>query len=165
MGAVERDDANTVAESTVPVEFATSPDFGSPEFASSPVGPDAALVDATAADLPASAWACTPAEVGPFHSTAVTAPFSCGAIGRTNAFDPNVLTATGNIWSALLGVTLSYAPLEMQPGQRGTIDVLFKAPASGHASNVSGFLALETFNNNTLSSDQIAQVPYRYRIG
>jgi hypothetical protein len=30
---------------------------------------------------------------------------------------------------------------------------------------VNGFLALETFNANTVSSDQIAQLPYHYRIG
>jgi hypothetical protein len=148
------------ASSTVPIDFTTSPDFGSPELLSSR-GTDA-VVSQAASDIPASAWSCPPTELGTGPKPA--APFQCGADAEIKAFDPSVSSSTGNIWSALEGLTDTYDPLVLQPGESGDITVSI-APAGRRGAFVSGFLAVETFNFNTISSDQIAAVPYSYVVG
>ncbi len=147
------------ATSTVPIDFTTSPNFGTPELLSSQG--DQAVVSYAAPDIAASAWSCPPTEIGPGPSR--PAAFSCGADAVTKAFDLSVTSSTGNIWSAAEGLTADYAPLILQPGQSGDITVTI-APGGNPGELVSGFLAVETFNFNTLSSDQVASLPYSYRI-
>ncbi|HEU5001674.1 MAG TPA: S8 family serine peptidase [Actinomycetota bacterium] len=149
------------AQSTVPINMDTSPEFGSPEIPAASVSDDA-VATFFAPDLPASVWSCGPAEQGPFAATATATTFDCGAAALTAAFDPNVSSTTGNIWSALEGITGAYAPLVLQPGQTGTIQVGFTGPAP-NGTLVSGVLNVESFNFGTVSSDQIAAIPYSYR--
>ena len=149
------------AASTVPIDFTTSPFFGSPEILSAQSG-DNAVVTYQAPDIPASLWSCPPTEFGPGPST--PAPYSCGADAVTKAFDPAVDSSTGNIWSALEGLTGTYAPLVLQPGQSGDITLTI-TPDGPAGQVVSGFLAVETFNFTTVSSDQLVQIPYTYKVG
>jgi hypothetical protein len=149
------------AESTVPINFDTSPNFGTPDILSVQHGTNA-VVSYSAFDIPASLWSCAPTEIGPGPATNTT--FACGADALTNTFDPGVASSTGNIWSALEGLTFSYAPLELMPGQAGDITVTFTS--SGNPGDVvAGFLAVETFNFNTWSSDQVARISYSYKLG
>jgi hypothetical protein len=151
------------AASTVPIDFTTSPSFGTPELLSVQHGDNATLTY-SASDIPASIWSCPPTELGPGPSTA--APYACGADALTNTFDPGVDSTTGNIWSALEGLTsfATYNPLFLMPGQSGDITITFTSTgAPGDV--VAGFLALETFNFNTISSDQVARIPYKYTVG
>ncbi len=161
-------DLTVAATSTVPINFDTSPAFGFPDVLSNSFG-DNAVAHLHASDVPASIWACTPTELGP--GLATTAPYSCGAVADTRTFDPTVDSSTGNIWSALEGLTGTYAPLVLQPGQAGDITVTF-TPAGSPGTVVSGFIAVETFNldpfnlfYDTFSSDQLASIPYRYVVG
>jgi hypothetical protein len=75
-----------------------------------------------------------------------------------------VASSTGNIWSALEGLTATYSPLVLAPGQAGDITVTFTSTGN-KGDLVAGFLAVETFNFNTISSDQVARIPYSYRVG
>jgi hypothetical protein len=147
------------AATTVPIDFTTSPDFGAPEVLSS-TGNDA-IATYTAPDIPASIWACPPTEIGPGPATATT--YDCGADATTKAFDPSVTSSTGNIWSALENLTSDYTPLILQPGQSGDITVTI-APTGSPGQSVSGFLAVETFSFDTVSSDQVASIPYSYSL-
>lgn len=149
------------ATSSVPINFSTSPNFGTPEILSVMHG-DSATVTLSAPDIAASIWSCPPTEIGP--GNAVAAAFSCGAAATTRTFDPAVDSSTGNIWSALEGLTATYTPLLLQPGQSGDITVKI-TPGANPGTIVSGFLAIESFNFNTVSSDQFARIPYRYRVG
>jgi hypothetical protein len=133
------------AATTVPIDFATSPDFGAPEVLSS-TGNDA-IATYTAPDIPASIWSCPPTEIGPGPATATT--YDCGADATTKAFDPSVTSSTGNIWSALENLTPDYAPLTLAPGQSGDITVTI-APGGSPGQSVSGFLAVETFSFTTI---------------
>jgi hypothetical protein len=154
---------DVAALSTVPITMSTSPDFGTPEVEAGSFGP---FAEATlnAPDIPASIWGCPPSEVGPFPSGAVSTTFACGADATTATFDPAVDSATGNIWSALEGLTPNYAPLVLGPGQSGTITVTITP--SGHTGAIfSGSLAVETFSFFTVSSDLVASLPYTYKIG
>jgi hypothetical protein len=151
---------SVAASSTVPVNFDSSPNFGFPDFLSGiSMNPVATL---HASDIPASAYSCTPTEIGPALATATT--YSCGGVADTLTFDPAVTTSAGNVWSDLEGLTASYAPLVLQPGQSGDITVTI-TPNGLKGQVVSGFLAVETFNFNTISSDQLVKIPYRYTIG
>jgi hypothetical protein len=118
---------------------------------------------AQAAELPASAWSCAPSEQGPFSGTAPSTTFSCGAVGLTNPFAPDVATSAGNLWADVEQGSSTYNPLVLNPGQTGTISVQITA-GDNPGTKVKGFLTLESFNFNTLSSDEIASFPYAYRI-
>jgi hypothetical protein len=150
------------ALSTVPINFDTSPNFGFPDVLSVPSGTNAAVATLKAPDIAASLWSCTPTEIGPGLATKTT--YSCGADATTKAFDPAVDSSTGNIWSYFEGLTGTYAPLVLLPGQSGDITVTI-TPNGSKGTQVSGFLAVESFNFNTFSSDQLVNLPYKYKIG
>jgi Subtilase family len=155
-------EADIFAESTVPITFTTSPDFGSPEVLAGSFGNDAlATAVAPDNDLPASVWSCGPNETG--TALAVTTLFSCAGEVTTNTFDPTVASSTGNIWSLVEGLSGTYAPLELLPGQTGSIPVVI-TPSGASGTVVSGSLAVETFNGLTFSSDVLTTLPYTYKI-
>ena len=149
------------ASSTVPINFDSSPNFGYPDVLSVQRGTNA-VVTLQAPDIAASLWSCTPTEIT--TGLAVSTTYSCGADATTKAFDPAVDSSTGNIWSALEGTTATYNPLVLLPGQSGNITVTI-TPNGSKGTNVSGFLAVETFNFLTDSSDQLVNLPYKYKIG
>jgi hypothetical protein len=152
------------AQSTVPITLDTSSDFGAPDVEATSSG-DSAVAQVSAPELPASIWSCAPAEKGPFGTgTAPNTTYSCSAYGVTNEFAPDVSTSAGNAWSDLEGLTDSYNPLVLNPGQSAPITVAI-TPTDSKGTVVSGFLALETFNNNTFSSDELATFPYSYKVG
>jgi hypothetical protein len=150
------------ASSTVPITLDTSPNFGTPDVGAQQSGNTATAIT-QAAELPASAWSCAPSEQGPFATTAPSTTFSCGAVGLTSPFAPDVSTSAGNLWSDIELGTNTYDPLVLDPGQTGTISVQITA-GDKPGTHVKGFLALESFNFNTLSSDEVASFPYSYRI-
>lgn len=150
-----------VASSTVPINFDSSPNFGYPDVLSVQRGTNA-VVTLQAPDIAASLWSCTPTEIT--TGLAVSTTYSCGADATTKAFDPAVDSSTGNIWSALEGTTTTYNPLVLLPGQSGDITVTI-TPNRSKGTHVSGFLAVETFNFVTDSSDQLVNLPYKYKIG
>jgi hypothetical protein len=151
------------ATSTVPISFSTSPSFGTPEIASTSINTDA-VVSVEAADIAPSLWSCAPGEIGPYATTASKADFACGASAVTRAFDAGVDSSTGNIWSNLEGLTPKYAPLTLAPGKSGDITVTVTSTGD-KGTVVSGALAVETFNFNTVSSDQVASLLYSYQVG
>ena len=104
--------------------------------------------------------------MGPFiHRVAKNTTYSCSASATTNAFASDVSTSAGSAWSDLEGVTSgTYDPLELNPGQSAPITVAI-TPSGASGAVVNGFLTLETFNNNTFSSDELVTFPYSYTIG
>jgi hypothetical protein len=151
------------ATSTVPISFSTSPNFAAPEIGSTSVNNDA-VATLEAPNIAASQWSCAPTEIGPYAGSAPTATFACGAAATTKAFDPGADSSTGNIWSNAEGVTSTYTPLLLTPGKSGDITVTM-SPTGAKGDLVSGFLAVETFNFNSVSSDQIGRLAYSYRVG
>jgi hypothetical protein len=151
------------ATSTVPITLDTSPNFGTPDVEAFSFG-DSAVAFPTAGELPASIWSCAPAERGPFTTTAVSTTYSCGAYAITDAFASDVSTTAGNLWADLELGTSTYVGLVLNPGQSGTILVTI-SPTDPARTHVRGFLSLETFNFNTLSSDEVASFPYAYTVG
>jgi len=151
------------ATSTVPITLDTSPNFGTPDVGAQSIG-DSAVALTTASELPASVWSCAPAEQGPFATTATATTFSCGALAVTNTFAPDVSTSAGNLWGDLELGTNTYNPLVLLPGQTGTITVQI-SPTDAAGTTVHGSLTVESFNFNTLSSDELITFPYAYTVG
>ena len=85
------------------------------------------------------------------------------AIAVAQAAAADVSTSAGNLWSDVETGTNTYDPLVLDPGQAGTISVQI-TPSDNPGTKVKGFLALESFNFNTLSSDEAASFPYSYRV-
>ncbi|HWD07643.1 MAG TPA: hypothetical protein VHA57_00975, partial [Actinomycetota bacterium] len=150
------------AQASLPIGMDTSPAFGFPDVEAVSAG-NQAVATLTEPDIPTGVWSCAASEVGPFAGPVTTTSFDCGAAAFTDSFDPGADSDTGNIWSALEGETVNYAPLVLAPGQSGTIGVTLTVTGTPDQ-RVNGFLAVETFNPNTLSSDQIAALPYSYRV-
>lgn len=153
------------ASSTVPITLDTSPNFGTPDVEGVSTD-DVSQANLHAAELPASVYSCAPSEQGPFSSTATSTTFSCSGIGLTNTFAADVSTSAGNLWSDIeqFGGFVTYNPLVLEPGQSDTISVAI-SPTDRIGTHVSGFLALETFNFNSLSSDEPVSFPYSYTVG
>jgi hypothetical protein len=151
------------ATSTVPITLDTSPAFGTPDVEADSIG-NSAVALATASELPASAWSCAPAEQGPFAGPVPSTTFTCGALAVTNEFAPDVATSAGNFWADLELGTSTYNPLVLNPGQSATITVAI-SPTDAKGTRVKGFLTLESFNFNTLSSDELVTFPYAYKVG
>ena len=79
-----------------------------------------------------------------------------------NAFDTTAKASTGDVWLAATAAT-GFSPLDLQPGQSGTITVTF-TPSGSSGTVVSGFLDVDTFNPSTNSGDQVKRFQYSYRI-
>ena len=71
-------------------------------------------------------------------------------------------TSAGNLWQDVKTGTNTYDPLVLDPGETGTINVQITPGDPG--TKVTGFLTLESFNFNTLSSDEVASFPYSYKV-
>ena len=82
----------------------------------------------------------------------------------TNAFAPDVSTSAGNLWADSELGSNTYNPLVLQPGQTGTITVQI-SPTDATGTTVRGFLTVESFNFNTISSDELVTFPYAYKVG
>jgi hypothetical protein len=150
------------AESTVPITMDTSPAFGTPDVEALSFG-NVAVANPVADELPASEWSCPPSERGPFSGPVSTTTFTCGAEATTNAFAPDVSSTAGNLWADIEQGSSTYNPLVLAPGQTGTIFVSF-SPTDPSGTQVRGLLTLETFNFNTVSSDEVASFPYAYTV-
>jgi hypothetical protein len=147
------------ADPAVLINFDPSPAFGWPELTSNVGNP--AVVDYSAPDIPASLWAVPPTEVT--TGAAVSTTFTAGATAVTNTFDTTASPSTGNTWLWLEGQSNNYAPKLLNPGQTASITVTI-VPSGSSGTVVSGFLSVETFNFNTVSSDILTRVPYSYTI-
>ena len=154
----------TVAQATLPITmdtgFATGdPDFGGPSFG------NAAINKEFAPEIAPGQFFATPEATNPDGPNGLPAGSSVNlaALANTFPFDANATTSTGDIWELSVNASTSYTPLTLQPGQSGTITVTF-TPNGRRGHTVDGFIGVDTFNEFTFSGDEVATVPYEYRI-
>jgi hypothetical protein len=116
-------------------------------------------------------WVLDPTEIGPFApSGAPAAVVSENLDAVTKAFDPAVISSTGDMWSALNGLSKTpFAPVFLKPGQSAAIKVTI-TPTASVGSDISGTLyvsnvALGQFIGAVNpDSDDIAAIPYHYDV-
>jgi hypothetical protein len=88
----------------------------------------------------------------------------------TQAFDPAVTSSTGDMWSAFNGLSSTFDPVYLSPGQSATITVTI-TPTGNVGSNVSGTLYVSDLTLGQFigaadsNGDDIAAIPYSYTVG
>jgi hypothetical protein len=138
---------------------------GDPDVEAGPAGthPSVTLTDPIVAP---QTWLALPGSIGPFGdagSPAVTNTFT--ATAHTRPFDTTVTSTSGD---PLLGDVNSAAPaatpVSVEVGASGTITVTF-TPSGSPGTIVQGLLFLDTFDSVTGSTNEVAVIPYMYKIG
>ena len=154
----------TVARATLPINmdtgFATGdPDFGGPSFGNVAVNRE------FAPEIAPGQFFATPEASQPDGANGLPAGSSVNlaALANTFPFDSNATSSTGDIWDASVNPNATYTPLTLQPGQSGTITVTF-TPSGRRHHTVDGFIGVDTYNEFTVSGDEVATIPYEYRV-
>ena len=161
---------NASTTGSTPIAFDISPYWGAPDVLS-PVS-SGGTTSVTLTNPFASAWAPTPAEVGPFGSAATPEDYSTSATLTTLGFDHNVRSSTGNWWDFVLNRGGQPDSLFLLPGDSGRMDLTFTVPTGPAGTTVSGMIPVETFGTNSYltgigdwSSDVLKVLNYSYTIG
>jgi hypothetical protein len=155
----------TVAQGNVPIGMDTQIQFGDPDFGGPSFG-NAVVNRLNAPEVAPSFYFALPEPTGPFGANGTPAGSSANlaAVANTNPFDETVAPSTGDVWAQTVDPNAApYAPLTLAPGQSGTITLTF-TPSGRRGHVVRGFIGLDSFNPVTASGDEIATIPYRYRI-
>lgn len=116
-------------------------------------------------------WFLNPSEIGPYGPTgapSVTASANFSVVMA--AFDPTVNSATGDLWTDDEGLTSSFDPLYLDPGQKATIPLTI-TPTASHGTHVHGVINLDNvFQLNDVvgaefgSGDELASFPFSYTV-
>jgi hypothetical protein len=156
-----------VAEATAPIELEMAHSTigeGDPDIRGFSSG-NQSVAPYSAAEVPPGFWFLAPALRGPFDAP-TTGKVNTGMLVRTQSFDTNADSTTGD-WERIWVDPdyVNFAPLTLQPGERGTITVTF-TPQGNKGDRVKGVIYIDDINSSYLvfTNEQIA-IPYRYRIG
>jgi hypothetical protein len=150
-----------------PVQFSTSPILGSPQLLST-VGKTAVV--GISGPVETSVWSCGPGLAGPFTTAAPATAFNCAGLVTTDTINDDVAAQGGNLWDMVTDprdVANSFFPLTtavVQPGKSTTIPVQFSPSENDITTTVQGYLAVQTLNLITMSSDELIHLPYRYTV-
>ena len=110
-------------------------------------------------------WLALPTGVGPFSdagSPSVTNTFT--ATAHTRPFDTAVTSSSGDPLLADVDSSAPAAtPVSVGVGASGTITVTI-TPSGASGTVVSGILYIDTWDAVTGSTNEVAAIPYRYKI-
>ena len=155
---------------SVPVDFDSEYFPGDPDIEGTQSG-DAASATLTEPEVSPGFWDLNPDEVGPYPATgAPTATASASMKVVTQAFDPAVTSSTGDLWSAVNGLSSSYSPVYVPAGATATITVqITPSGAAGSFQSGTLFVDDETIAGvdgiyDLPNGDEIAAIPYSYKI-
>ena len=160
----------TETSGTANVNFELSYAPGDPDLEGVSTGPSASLTFFQPEVSP-GIWPLDPTEIGPFGpSGAPAAVVSDNLDVVTQAFDSAVTSSTGDMWSAFNGLSSTFDPVYLNPGQSATITVTI-TPTASVGSNVSGTLYVSDLTLGQFigaansDGDDIAAIPYSYTVG
>jgi Subtilase family/Peptidase inhibitor I9 len=134
---------------------------GDPDLIGVSQGNDASASFSGPPELSNGLWFLAPSLRGPFSAPA-SGSATVGMLARLKAFDRNADSTTGDWWRVLIDGT-GYTPLQLGPGDSGTITVTF-TPQGKHGSKVDGVLYVDDFGQRTLTGNEHVAFPYSYRI-
>jgi subtilisin family serine protease len=154
----------TVAQATLPITMDTGFFFGDPDFGGPSFG-NAAVNREFAPEIAPGLFFATPEATNPDGADGLPpgSSVNLAALAHTFPFDSNATTSTGDIWASSVNPDATYTPLTLQPEQSGTITVTF-TPSGHRGHTVDGFIGVDTFNEFTFSGDEVAKIPYEYRV-
>jgi hypothetical protein len=158
------------ATSSAPVTFDMENFNGDPDIAATSSG-DSASATVSGPELTPGFWSIFPSEIGPYPASGAPAESAAASLSAvTRAFDLNVTSSTGDLWSAENGITSTFAPVYVPAGGSATITV--KITPTGAAGSVeSGTLfvddvTLAGFIPSPVnpSGDELAAIPYHFTV-
>jgi hypothetical protein len=158
------------ATSSAPTTFDFSPYNGDPDTGATVSGDDAsATITAPAGTLLTQGdWDIDPQQIGPFGAGgAARSTTTLTLTATTPAFDPALTSSTGDLWEQ--GAAAAFTPVIVQPGQTTTLYAVI-TPTARKGSVVRGVLYLDdssavTNDGPSPTGDQLAAIPYTYRVG
>jgi subtilisin family serine protease len=152
------------AQGTVPITMDISAANGDPDVLGASIG-NAASARLTDPEIAPGFFFGLPEATGPFGAGGVVtgASVNLAAVADTNPFDSAVSADTGDVWALSVNPTAPYTPLSLGPGETGTITLTF-TPSGPKGQVVRGFIGVDTFNLASFSGDEVATIPYEYRI-
>jgi hypothetical protein len=113
-------------------------------------------VTLTVPGVPFGPWLLFPAEVGATPpGGAQPEPYPANAFVVMQPFDNAVSADSGDVWEDLVLGSNTFNPLQLAPGQSGTINVTFTPQAAQVGTTVNGFLYIDTFNLGLLTGDEV----------
>jgi hypothetical protein len=134
---------------------------GDPDVLGVSQGNDASAFFAGPPELSNGTWFLAPSLRGPFDAPA-SGTATVGMLAHTKAFDRNADSTTGDWWRVLIDGS-NYTPLQLGPGESGTMTVTF-TPQGVRNERVRGVLYVDDFSLRTLSGNEEMAFPYSYRI-
>jgi len=93
-----------------------------------------------------------------------TYPVSMSATAIARDFDTAMITDSGDVWMDLVASTATFNPLILGPGQSGVIHLYIQPDPAKIGKTVSGDIFIDTFNFVQFNGDELARIPYRYRV-
>ncbi|WNM31364.1 hypothetical protein RKE30_13575 [Streptomyces sp. Li-HN-5-11] len=167
------------AHATGEVQFDAAPVTGDPDLIST-FGTDVQTGYVSSA-VPAGLWGADPSVPGPSGPGGSARTYAdLTMVVGTRSFDPAVTSAVGDLWRASVGAPAGLRPLVLEPGETGDIPVTV-TPSGDAGTTVKGTLFVDTLvaadtrlwddQNFSLrlpavaSADELAGLPYTYRIG
>jgi hypothetical protein len=106
-----------------------------------------------------------PALIGPFGPGGPgTYPVSMSATAIARDFDSAMITDSGDVWMDLVASTATFNPLILAPGQSGVIHLFIRPDPAKVGKTVNGDVFIDTFNFVQFNGDELARIPYRYRV-
>jgi hypothetical protein len=160
------------ATSSAPTTFDFSPYNGDPDTGATVNGDDAsATVTAPSGTwLTQGDWDIDPQQVGPFGSKgAPSSTTSLTLTATTPAFDTALVPSTGDLWQQGSAALAAFKPVLVQPGQTTTLYAVI-TPSAAAGTVVRGVLYLDDSSavsnyGPSPSGDQLAAIPYAYKVG
>ncbi len=152
------------AQGTVPITMDVSASNGDPDFLGLSFG-DNSVAALTDPEIAPGFFFGLPEGTGPFPVGGIgTASVNLAAVANTNPFDSAISPDTGDFWAFSVNPNESYSPLQLNPGQSGTITLTI-TPNAAAGTVVRGFIGVDTVNLGTDSGDELVNIPYSYTVG
>jgi len=168
----------TVAQATLPITMDTSFAFGDPDFGGPSFG-TTAVNRLFAPEVAPGLFFATPEATNPSPPGGLPAGSQVNhlaALANTYPFNSDVTSSTGDMWEQSVDPNAPpFSGLALDPGQSGTIRVTFTPSAQGgegghwghwrrRGHTVEGFIGVDTWNEFTVSGDEVATIPYQYKV-
>ncbi|HTW09920.1 MAG TPA: S8 family serine peptidase [Acidimicrobiales bacterium] len=165
----------TSADGETPVTFDMEYFPGDPDVSPAVASPgttgsygpgSASLTFTESPEVSPGIWLVNPDEIGPYPSTGEPTDAASASLSAvTEAFDPAVTSATGNLWDGSL-----FNFLYLLPGESGSIEVDL-TPSSTPGTVVQGTLYVDDLTLGFYTGyadpdgDELAAIPYEYTVG
>jgi len=162
--------------SSLPTMFDFAPFTGDPDLASASSGTSALCSDnpslsytPAGGTVTAGLWEAGPTECGPYTTAAPAGTAADTVTAVTKTFDTSVTSATGDPWQLSTGAKVTFSPVTIAAGASATVEVTIVVPATAGAV-VSGHLYVDAYESGVppysqLTGDELAALPYEYKVG